>query len=59
MEQRLTCQLSDDSDIEEHPNVDKKSMIRWAYTLVSFLEVELTSAGGSRETSMRSENNVE
>lgn len=22
-------QLSDDSDIEEHPNVDKKSMIRW------------------------------
>lgn len=25
----LFDQLSDDSDIEEHPNVDKKSMIRW------------------------------
>ena len=25
----MLLQLSDDSDIEEHPNVDKKSMIRW------------------------------
>lgn len=26
-------QLSDDSDIEGHPNVDKRSLIRCAYTL--------------------------
>jgi hypothetical protein len=32
----LSLQLSDDSDIEEHPNIDKKSMIRQAISLLSF-----------------------
>ncbi len=27
--QLILAELSDDSDIEEHPNVDKRSMIRW------------------------------
>ena len=47
-------QLSDDSDIEGHPNVDKKSLIRFVHLpiLVSVLLLHLT-LGGSNVTSMK------
>jgi hypothetical protein len=47
-------QLSDDSDIEGHPNVDKKSLIRFVHLpiLVSVSPSHRT-LGGSNVTSMK------
>ena len=47
-------QLSDDSDIEGHPNVDKKSLIRFIYfaIVVSTFPSHHT-LGGSNVTSMK------
>lgn len=49
-----SVQLSDDSDIEGHPNVDKKSLIRFVHLpiLVSVSPSHRT-LGGSNVTSMK------
>jgi cell division cycle protein 37 len=44
---KLTLQLSDDSDIEEHPNVDKKSMIRYVRLILLPREGFGSKANGS------------
>lgn len=49
-------QLSDDSDIEGHPNVDKKSLIRFVLLSHRGIGAPLTSEtlGGSNATSTKS-----